>query len=66
MSYALPTVRVAHPEHPDGILINESDLTDEHTLQDAEAETARRKPAKAAKTATLSAKTAATEKSDAE
>jgi len=45
MSDVIPTVRVLHPEHPSGILINESDLSDENVLQDPKAEAARRKGA---------------------
>ena len=39
---AIPTVRVLHPELEDGVIINESDLCDEHVLHDPKAEKARR------------------------
>lgn len=57
---ALPTVKILHPEHPDGVIINESDLTDEHVLLDTKAENTRRKKT-AAKAETPAAVTKQTE-----
>lgn len=54
----IPTVRVLHPDHALGILINESDLEDEHVLQDPKAEAARRKGT-AKKASTLAAEKSA-------
>ena len=48
MADPIPTVRILHPDHPDGILINEDDLEPEHVLVDAKAEKARRKAEAAA------------------
>jgi hypothetical protein len=56
---SIPTVRVLHPEHPDGILINEEDLLDEHVLCDAKAEKSRRKSMKEILAAELAAAEAA-------
>lgn len=58
MPEAIPTVRVLHPEHPNGVLINVSDLNDEDVLQDPKAEAARRKGA-AKKASALAAEKAA-------
>ena len=38
----IPTVRILHPEHPDGVIVNEEDLKDEDVLHDAKEEKARR------------------------
>jgi Pyruvate/2-oxoacid:ferredoxin oxidoreductase gamma subunit len=54
----IPTVRVLHPDHAQGILINESDLDDEMVLQDPKAEAARRKGA-AKKASAIAAEKAA-------
>jgi crotonobetainyl-CoA:carnitine CoA-transferase CaiB-like acyl-CoA transferase len=59
MSEVIPTVRVLHPDHPDGILMNEADLTDEHVLVDPKAEKARRKSLKETLAAEIAAEDAA-------
>jgi len=28
----LPTVRIVHPQHPEGVIVNASDLRDDHVL----------------------------------